>query len=765
MGTLYLLASNGAGVIRAPNIFSLMIKFFRFAAAPLMAMSCLIPAKTAAADLELVGLEMTRLLQNGHYARLPFDERMSGRFLTLYLEAIDGERCYFLEAEVVDFRKTYERVLHDLITAKEVMPVATGIFEIYRGRVAERVKFVEEQLEAGDFKFDSDRVIQRDRENAPWPADPAALEQLWRDQLEDLLLTEVVRRDRLTKRAKELGKPVPFQGDPSPEEAVRLRFERLNKMIEGADDEDIANYFFSSVARAHDPHSDYLSANELEQFKIDVSNELVGIGARLLMNDAGETEILGIVKGGPADSQGDLKLGDRVIAVSPGNDGRWVDIMFKPINRVIEHILGEEGSEVGLRVKRSVGGEVKTLDLTIERGVVTMKDDLTTAEIFEYGEGEARLKLGVIHIPSFYFDFDNTGNRVSVDVLRMLERLNKEEVDGLALDLRNNGGGSLPEVQRLTGFFVGRGPVVQVKSINGQIEPLNSLNRKAVYDGPMVLLTNKGSASATEILAGALQDYNRAVVVGASSTYGKGTVQKTMDIGNFMPILANRNRAGWLKLTFQKYYRVSGSSVQMKGVTPDLVLPDLSDAYKSGEKFQDYALPHDVIRKSPGFEPLDRSNLFVDLLQANSEKRIAVDQEFSYLLDDIQRAEDEIEKNFVSLNREERLKELSESEEERQVRTKEREDRFAKIEEQDKKNFKIYKLTLDHLDDEVLPLVDPSKEEESYIRSLVDELDDLEQTLRWPSGVDSVKREGLQVLRDLVDLTQSRRVALAPSGN
>lgn len=730
-----------------------------------MAMSFLIPAKAVAADFELVGLEMTRLLQNGHYARLPFDERMSGRFLKLYLDTIDGERCYFLEAEVADFRKTYERVLHDLITAKEVMPVATGIFEIYRGRVAERVKFVEEQLEAGNFKFDSDRVIHRDREKAPWPADSAALEQLWRDQLEDLLLTEMVKRERLTERAKELGKPLPFQGDSSPEEAVRLRFERLNKTIEGADDEDIANYFLSSVARAHDPHSEYLSANELEQFKIDVSNELVGIGARLLMNDSGETEIQGIVNGGPADSQGDLKLGDRVIAVSPRNDGRWVDIMFKPINRVIEHILGEEGSEVGLRVNRSVGGEVKTLDLTIERGVVTMKDDLTTAEIFEYGEGDAKLKLGVIHIPSFYFDFDNTGNRVSVDVLKMLERLNQEEVDGIALDLRDNGGGSLPEVQRLTGFFVGRGPVVQVKSINGQIEPLNSLNRKAVYDGPMVLLTNKGSASATEILAGALQDYNRAVVVGASSTYGKGTVQKTMDIGNFMPILANRIRAGWLKLTFQKYYRVSGSSVQMKGVTPDLVLPDLSDAYESGEKFQDYALPHDVILKSPGFEPLDRSNLFVSMLQANSEKRIAVDQEFSYLLDDIKRAEGEIKKNSVSLNREERLKELSESEEKRRVRVKEREERFAKIEEQDKKTFKIYKLTLDHLDDEVLPLVDPSKEEESYVRSLADELDDLEQTLKWPSGVDSVKREGLQVLRDLVDLTQSRRVALAPSGD
>jgi len=726
-----------------------------------MAMSCLIPAKAPAADFELVGLEMTRLLQNGHYARLPFDEKMSERFLTLYLDTIDSERCYFLEAEIADFRKSYDRVLHDMITAKEAMPVATGIFEIYHGRVAERVKFVKEQLAADDFKFESNRATSRDREKASWPADSEALEQLWRDQLEDLLLTEIVRRERLTVRAEELGKPVPFQGDPSPGDAVKLRFERLLKTIEGADDEDVANYFFSSVARAHDPHSEYLSANELEQFKIDVSNELVGIGARLSMNDAGETEIRGIVNGGPADTQGDLKLGDRIIAVSPDNDGRWIDIMFKPISRVIEHILGEEGSEVGLRVKRSLEGEVKTLDLTIERGIVTMKDDLTTAQIFEYGEGDARVKLGVIYIPSFYFDFDNTGNRVSVDVLKILERLKEEEIDGLALDLRDNGGGSLPEVQRLTGFFVGRGPVVQVKSINGKIEPLNSLNRQAVYGGPMVLLTNKGSASATEILAGALQDYNRAVVVGSSSTYGKGTVQKTMDIGNFMPILADRDRAGWLKLTFQKYYRVSGSSVQIKGVMPDLVLPDLSDAFESGEKFQDYALPHDVIRESPGFEPLDRSNLFVPLLQAGSQKRISGDQDFSYLLDDIMRAESELEKNSVSLNREERLKELLENEERRKVRMKEREERFARMEEEDTKVFKIYKLTLDHIDDEILPRVDPSKKEEEYVRSAVDELEDLEQTLKWPSGVDSVKREGLQVLHDLVDLTQSRRVALA----
>lgn len=727
----------------------------------MMAVSLMLPGKAPAADFELVGLEMTRLLQNGHYARLPFDERMSERFLTLYLDSLDREKIYFLEGDVAEFHRRYDRILHDLISAKQVMPVAKGIFEIYRNRVAERVAFVKEELSKGDFEFKSNRTIARDRDKTRWVKDLTSLKQLWRDHLEDVVLTEVIRRERLTRRAKEMGKPEPFLDAPSPQEKALLRFERLAKTIESSNEEDVANYFYSAVAKAHDPHSEYLSANELEQFKIDVSNELVGIGARLSMNDAGETQIRGIVNGGPADEQGELRLGDRLIAISPENDGDWVDIMFKPINRVIEHILGEEGSEVGLRIKRSVEGGEETLEITIERGVVTMKDDLTTAEIYEYGKGDQRVKLGVIHIPSFYFDFENTGSRVSVDVLKVLKRLKQEGVDGIALDLRNNGGGSLREVQRLTGFFVGRVPVVQVKSINGQVTSLESLERKPVYDGPMVLLTNKGSASATEILSGALQDYNRAVIVGSASTYGKGTVQKTMDIGNYMPILADRDRAGWLKLTFQKYYRVSGSSVQIKGVVPDIVLPAMSDAFESGEGFQDYALPHDVIPESPDFDPLSRGDLYVPLLKKNSAQRVSSDQDFSYLLEDIQRTREKIQKNRASLNREERLRELQENELRQKARELEREERFARIEEEDKKTFKIYSLTLDDLDEAELPLLDPSNNDDRYIRVEEDELEDLESSLEWPSGLDSSKRESLQVLRDLVKATRPDPVAVA----
>ncbi|MGY8658832.1 MAG: carboxy terminal-processing peptidase [Verrucomicrobiales bacterium] len=736
-----------------------MIKFSRFVSAAAISLGFLSTTPSPAAEFELVGREVVRMMQNGHYARLPFNENLSARFLERYLSTFDGEKTYFLKTEVADFKRQYERNLHNHISTKSVMPIVEEIFEIYKSRVTAQVAYVHELLEKNEFDFTGDRSTKRDRAQAGWPADAVALQKVWSEKLEDTLLSEFVRRERLRARATEAGKPDPFRKERSPEEKVGLRYNRLLRTLEKTTEEDIADYFFSAVTTSYDPHSEYLSANEMEQFKIDVSNELVGIGARLSMNDNGETEIHGIVNGGPADSQGELQLGDRVIAVSRGNDGQWFDIMFKPIEKVIEHILGQEGELVGIRLKRKIDGKDQTIEIAIPRGVVTMKDDLSTAKIYEYGVGEKLTKLAVIRIPSFYFDFDNNGHRVSVDVERILKRLNKEEVDGIALDLRDNTGGSLPEVQRLTGFFIHRGPIVQVKGISGQIGELNSFHRKPLYDDPLVLLTNKGSASATEILAGALQDYNRAVIVGSSTTYGKGTVQKTLNISEFMPIISDRMRAGWLKLTFQKYYRVTGSSVQIKGVTPDLILPSLSDAYEMGEGYKKYALPHDVIRRSSGFKPRDRQHLFITHLQDKSGKRVNQDPYFKYLLEDISRAKDEVQKNSVSLNREVRMSELKENEVRRKIRTAEREERYAAMEDDDKKTFKIFRLTLDDLDAELLPLFDGEDRSDDYIREAADEVADLEKTLKWPSGVDAVKREGLYVLRDLVAATRAGRLA------
>lgn len=743
-----------------------MISLSRFFHSVSLVLFFLTVLPSRAAEFDLVGREMIRILQNGHYARLPFNEELSARFFERYLETLDGDRVYFLASEVDEFKRRYERSLHDRLSTRTFMPIARGLYEVYRSRVSGRVSYVAELLERGQFDFTKERKITRDRGELEWPVDGSALQQVWRDLLEEMILSERIKRKRLRARAKRVGRPDPFRSEPSIKKKVALQFDRLFKTVAKTSEEDIANYFLSAVANAYDPHSEYYSETELEQFKIDVSNELVGIGARLSMNDFGEAEIYGIVNGGPADQQGELKLGDRLVAISPQGDGRWVDIMFKPIDKVIEHILGEDELPVGLRVKRSVKlddeegeGEDVVLEITVPRGVVTIKDDLASAKIYEYGSEDEMIRLGVITIPSFYFDYDGVGSRVSVDVERLLARLKDEEVDGLALDLRDNAGGSLPEVQRLTGFFISRGPVVQVKSINGQVRSLNSFHRKPLYHGPLVVLTNRGSASATEILAGALQDYNRAVIVGSAATYGKGTVQKVVDLADVMPVFSDRARVGSLKLTFQKYYRVSGSSVQIKGVTPDLIFPDINDAYEVGEGFQKYALPHDVIRGSSRLKPWDRDELYLDFLKERSEQRLEQVHYFQYLRSDIARARAEVAKNEISLNLKARLEQVEREERLRESRNEERRRRFAQMEEEDERTLQVFRLSLDDLSREELRPFDQDDHSEDYIREAVDELAELEKALKWPSGIDAIKRETLLILGDLVRATTAANLA------
>jgi carboxyl-terminal processing protease len=300
---------------------------------------------------------------------------------------------------------------------------------------------------------------------------------------------------------------------------------------------------------------------------------------------------------------------------------------------------------------------------------------------------------------------------------------------------------------------------VQIRSKSGQIRALNSLHRKPFYDGPLIVLVNRNSASATEILAGALQDYNRAVIVGASSTYGKGTVQKMMDISEYMPILADRESAGWLKLTFQKYYRVSGSSVQIKGVIPDLILPGLSDSFEKGEGFKKYALPHDIIRRNPDFTPLQRNELFVSKLIQKSRERVDAEPYYKHLTADILRAKKALKENSVSLNLSDRLAELKEEESLRSLRVKERTKYFAAIKKRDEKELKIFHLTLDDVNAGKLPPVDPKEEVDDYIRRATDEIADLEEGFKWPNGIDPVKREGLHVLRDLIEATELKDLA------
>ena len=738
--------------------------WFRKAASILSLTAIVSVAEAQQADFNEVGRQMAIMLQNSHFARLPFDEELSRRFLSDYLKDLDSQRLYFNQNDIQGFNEKYCSSLHTLLLNGKSIPAATEIYRVFQKRVEDRVALTEKLLNETTFDFTSKESVMLSRKDAPWPRNEKEAIKLWQLQIKEAILGETLRRELLTKMAKEQGKPDPEAEDRSPKEKVSLRYKRFLNSVKDVDDEEIANYFLSSVAKAYDPHTDYMSFREMNRFKDGMKNELVGIGALLQGEEDGATKIMGIVVGGPADRDGKLKLNDRVVGVDVLNTGKpedMIDIMFMKIDKVVDHIRGTEGTAVGLKVEPAGGPPGVTKIVVIQRGKVEMKDEQARGDIIEMkSEKGAVRRLGVITLPSFYADFEEGKIRCSVDVEKILSRLITEKIDGLILDLRNNGGGSLEEVRRMTGFFMESGPVVQVKNTLGQVQVKDSDKGKPIYAGPLVVVIDKSSASASEILAGALQDFNRAVVVGDSSTFGKGTVQQPMDIGRMLPLFAARNRAGFLKVTIQKFYRPSGSSTQMDGVVPQVVIPSLSDALEIGEAYLEHPLPHDRIRPAPDFKPLAPEGLFIPRLNELSRNRINTCRDFAYLIEDVTKAKNRIKSNQLSLNKAAREKELEESDALQKARNVERRERFAKTGEEDAKTMIFYKLRLEDLETNgELKRYNPTAENVEFMRRAKDATADLDETPKWPSGLDPLKRESLAVLKDLVDLSESARLA------
>ncbi len=736
------------------------ISWFRKATSVLALATITCLAEAQQADFNEVGRQMSIMLQNSHFARLPFDEELSRRFLDDYLKDLDSQRLYFTQEDVDQFNEKYGVQLHTLLLHGKSIEAATEIYRVFEKRVEDRVALAEKLLSGNNFDFSGKESVMLSRKDAAWPKNEKEAVKLWQLQIKEAILGETLRRELLTKMAKEQGKADPGSDDRQPKDKVSLRYKRFLSSVKDVDDEEIANYFLSAVARAYDPHTDYMSFREMNRFRDGMKNELVGIGALLQAEEDGATKIMGIVIGGPADRDGTLKLNDRVVAVDTLNSGKaedMTDIMFMKIDKVVDLIRGKEGTAVALKVEPAAGPSGVTKIVVIQRGKVEMKDEQAKGDIIEIkSEKGAARRLGVITLPSFYADFEEGKIRCSVDVEKILNRLNDEKIDGLLLDLRNNGGGSLEEVRRMTGFFMDSGPVVQVKNTLGQVQVKDSDKGKPIYSGPMVVVIDKTSASASEILAGALQDFNRAVIVGDSSTFGKGTVQQPMDIGRMLPLFASRNRAGFLKVTIQKFYRPSGSSTQMDGVVPQLVLPSLSDALEIGEAFLEHPLPHDLIRSAPNFKPLDPQALYVPRLLEASQKRINSCKDFSYLIEDVLKAKDRIKANQLLLNKAARQKELAESDALQKERNAERRARFAKMSEVDQTTMSFFKVRLDDLDaGGELKRYNPADENTEYMRKAKDATADLDETPKWPSGLDPLKRESLSVLKDLVDLTTS----------
>ncbi|NWK57147.1 carboxy terminal-processing peptidase [Verrucomicrobiaceae bacterium N1E253] len=732
----------------------------------LTSVSC-VSAKT---DFNEVGRQMVIMLRNSHYERFAFDEDLGKRFFDSYFSHLDPSKQYFLESDVEMFRKKYGSNMHQLLIDAQSMTAAKEIYAVYKKRANQRIGYAQELLKnEAEFSFDGDRTVMLSRKDAPWPENEAAAKQVWHDLVEQALLSESLRRENIAALAKKQGKEDPLKGKDAPGKMISLRFERILHGINDVTDEDIADQFFSAVAKSYDPHTDYFSKSQMERFMSGMQNSLVGIGALLQAEDDGATKITGIVVGGPADKGGELKLNDRIVGVDTLNKGTteaMEDIMFAKLDHVVDIIRGKAGTEVRLKVEPAAGapGEIKFI--VIKRGKVELKDELAKAELVEMARPDgAKRRLGWISLPSFYADFKDWKTRCSIDIEELVLRLKEEQAEGIILDLRGNGGGSLEEVRRMTGFFTGSGPVVQVKNTQGRVEFKDSSHPKPIYDGPIVVLIDKTSASASEILAGALQDYNRAVVVGDTSSFGKGTVQQPMEIRRMMPFMSDARRAGVLKPTIQKFYRVSGSTTQLKGVESDIVLPSLLDAFEIGEKYLDHAMAHDSIRRAPGFRELNRGNLFLPTIKSQSQARVTASQDFKYIAEDAKRMIERREKNELSLNKELRKKELDEAEQRTNTRNEERKLRFSKVAEEDKKTFRFFRLNLDDLKNKELVEIDRKKDKESYMHMAKDNVADLDETPEWPSSLDPVKREAISILADLVESTERARMAGALQNN
>ena len=636
----------------------------------------------AKSDAEQVSVSVGRLLEEGHYTHQPLNDEVSRKFLRTYLEMLDFSHLFFTQQDVDRLSAKYATSLDDDVLLGNLKP-AYEIYDLYTKRVDDRVAKIKAMLkEPVDFK--NDGTIELSRQKAPWPKDEGEADGIWRGRIASELLQEHLSEHPI---------------EPGPQLIAR-RYDRLARNVHEQDKEEQVKLFLDALAQAYDPHSEYLSKADLKNFSINMGLSLVGIGAMLRTED-GYAKIESLVPGGPAQTDGRLKVGDRISAVAQGN-GEFNDVRDMRLDKVVEQIRGKKGTKVRLLiipVDAPDPSKRKTIELV--RDEIKLKDQEARADIIiKKDENGEPVKLGWITLPSFYADMDKHQKSTTKDVLMLLKRLKKENIAGLVVDLRRNGGGSLEEAIALTGLFLKSGPIVQTKGSNGNIVVSSDPDPGIAYGGPLVVLTSRQSASASEIFAAALQDYGRALIVGDKNTFGKGTVQTILEIGRFTSLLGSRSQEdGALKLTIQKFYRVAGGSTQLNGVASDIVLPSLSDLPEYGEGALKNCLPYDEVPKARFTKWTDSSHqLFVDELKRRSETRVQTNPEFRYVMEDMERLRKRLDENRISLNEDVRRSEMSEDKLRKETRSKER---LARAPE----DVHIYRVTLDTVDKPNLQLI------------------------------------------------------------
>lgn len=577
-------------------------------------------------------IELLRELETKHYSPVSFDDRFSAEVFDYYIEALDGQKLYFLSSDVLAL-SALRASLDDTLKAGDLQP-GFDIYNLYHKRLLQRlvwaVEFVEGSLDTLDFESQEELLI--DREDAPWAMTIEELDDLWRQRIKSSALS-------LSLTGMEM---------PLIKERLSKRFRNQLTQISKTNDRDVFQSYLATVARTVDPHTSYFSPRDSENFNMGLRGSLQGIGAQLTSEDE-YTKVAELIKGGPAEQAGELKAGDRIIGIAQGVDGEMKDVIGLRLDDVVDQIRGEKGSTVRLNViPADATGEAAAREIVIVRDMVELSEQFARSEVIDIEVENQIYKVGVITLPSFYFDFEAaaaglTDYRSSArDVRALLEELNQQDVEAVVVDLRYNGGGSLNEANELVGLFIESGPTVQIRysgQRNGFVRSYGDSDPAVVYDGPLAVLVNRASASASEIFAGAIQDYQRGVVLGGQ-TFGKGTVQEIIPM-NY----------GQVKLTRSKFYRISGASTQHRGVLPDINFPDRYQTIETmGESNLDGALPWDTVRPVEFRSYLPLRDILPEL-QARHEERAAQDPDFIFLNDTVERMLEARQRTTIPLNR------------------------------------------------------------------------------------------------------------------
>ena len=705
--------------------------------------------ETASTDMAPVAATLARMLEQGHYLhplslseknppRLESEplESMSERVLKNYFNILDYTHLYFTKGDIDEFTQRFSPtlaadILHGDLTAPR------EIFTRFRQRVDDRIA-KNKEIAAAPHDFSSNKTVEIDRKKAPWPADLTEADRLWSDRIEAELLQESLNEHPLNPPAK----------------VVTKRYDQFLRGVNEQSDEDVIKTFLVALSQSYDPHSEYMSPSDMENFNIQMRLSLVGIGA-VLRTDDGYAKIVEVVPGGPADKDGRLKANDRIAAVAQGKEP-FEDVVDMKLDKVVEKIRGGKGTQVRLQVIPANSTDPsKRHVIEITREEVKLKESEAKGEVIDsVNQDGKKVRIGWLTVPSFYAEMDKAGmadaKSTTKDVKRILERMKKEGIEGLVIDLRRDGGGSLEEAINLSGLFVGSGPVVQAKDANGKVTVAKDDEGEPFYAGPVVVLANRLSASASEIFAAALQDYGRAVIVGDQRSFGKGTVQTLLDVGKFMPLFHEEgSKAGSLKLTIQKFYRVSGGSTQHRGVLSDIVLPSPTDTPEIGESSLPNPLAYDEVDPQP-VNKFSFTSPFIDTLKQHSADRVSKDPEFRYINEDMKRFREKLDLNQLSLNEKVRKEELAQEKVRKEERKKER--KLHPVQQP-----VAYEVTLDTVDKPELPKVTlkkkPAKEKVEKDPDAEDDDADIAAT------PDPIKNEAIRIIQDLTTDVQSLRTA------